>query len=122
MEVTILRHRIAHRKLNMPISNRKALLKGLACSLFINKRITTTLARAKEAQKIIERVITISKKDNTANRRLAFSYLQSKDAVKALYSEELNPVRERNGGYTRIVKIGPRKGDGAEMAVLEIVF
>ncbi|AEE14171.1 ribosomal protein L17 [Thermodesulfobium narugense DSM 14796] len=117
-----MRHRIAHRKLNMPISNRKALLKGLACSLFINKRITTTLARAKEAQKIIERVITISKKDNTANRRLAFSYLQSKDAVKALYSEELNPVRERNGGYTRIVKIGPRKGDGAEMAVLEIVF
>jgi large subunit ribosomal protein L17 len=106
----------------MPVSHRKALLKSLACSLFINKRIKTSLARAKEAQKIIERIITISKKDDTASRRLAFSYLQSKEAVKALYSEELNPVRERNGGYTRIVKIGPRKGDGAEMAVLELVF
>lgn len=117
-----MRHRMAHRKLNMPISNRKSLLKGLACSLFINKRITTTITRAKEAQKIIEHIITISKKDIMPNRRLAFSYLQSKEALKSLFSEDLNPVRERNGGYTRIVKIGPRKGDGAEMAVLELVF
>ncbi len=116
-----MRHGRTVNHLGRTASHRKALLSNMATSLIIHKRITTTLAKAKELRKYVEPLITKGKKDDTNSRRVVFSYLQSKDAVKELFSTVAPKVGERPGGYTRIMKMMNRKGDNAEMAIMELV-
>ena len=116
-----MRHGKTVNHLGRTASHRKALLSNMATSLIINKRITTTLAKAKELRKYVEPIITKGKEDSTNSRRVVFSYLQNKDAVKELFSAVAPKVGERPGGYTRILKLMNRKGDNAEMAVMELV-
>lgn len=116
-----MRHRNGYRKLNRNTNQRKALLKGLAISLFEHGRITTTLARAKELRRFAERLITIAKRQDAFAHRLVFSRIQNKEITKKLLTE-LGPLYEgRPGGYTRILKKGRRLGDRAEMAYIELV-
>ncbi|KPM49860.1 50S ribosomal protein L17 [Jiulongibacter sediminis] len=102
-------------------SHRSALLSNMAVSLIKSKRITTTVAKAKELRKYAEPLITKSKNDTTHSRRVVFSYLQDKEAVTELFTTISEKVAERNGGYTRIIKLGTRLGDNAEMALIELV-
>ena len=125
-----MRHRVKGRKLSRTSAHRKATLRALTIALVTSKdntkvaytnRIITTVAKAKELRRFVEPLITRSKEDNLLNRRMVFSSLQHKDAVKRLF-EEIGPkVADRNGGYTRIIKIGFRQGDGADMAMIELV-
>jgi large subunit ribosomal protein L17 len=101
--------------------HREAMLSNMATSLIIHKRINTTIAKAKALRKYVEPIITRSKVDSTHSRRVAFSYLQSKDAIKELFSTVAAKVGERPGGYTRILKTGARSGDSAEMCMMELV-
>lgn len=116
-----MRHGKTFNHLGRTSSHRKALLKNLANSLILNKRIETTVAKAKELRKYVEPLLTKSKEDNTSNRRLLFSYLQDKEAVKTLFGEVSDKIANREGGYTRIIKLGARLGDNAEMALIELV-
>jgi len=102
-------------------SHREAMLKNMAISLIQYKRIETTLAKAKELRKYVEPLITKSKNDSTHSRRTVFSYLQDKEAIKTLFGEIAEKVATRNGGYTRIIKLGTRYGDNAEVALIELV-
>jgi large subunit ribosomal protein L17 len=97
------------------------MLSNMATSLILHKRISTTLAKAKELKKFVEPLVTRAKEDSTHNRRIAFSYLKSKDAIKALFGEVIEKVGTRPGGYTRIIKTGFRLGDNAEMCIIELV-
>lgn len=97
------------------------MLKNMAISLIQYKRIETTLAKAKELRKYVEPLITKSKNDSTHSRRTVFSYLQDKGAIKTLFGEIAEKVATRNGGYTRIIKLGTRFGDNAEVALIELV-
>ena len=116
-----MRHRKAGRKLNRNSSHRKALLKNLAIALIEQDIIKTTLPKAKELRKVIEPLITLGKEDTVANRRLAFNKLRSDAAVAKLFTEISVNAKERNGGYTRIIKAGFRPGDKADMAYIELV-
>ena len=116
-----MRHRKAGRKLNRNSSHRKALLKNLAIALIEQEIIKTTLPKAKELRKVIEPLITLGKEDTVANRRLAFKKLRSDAAVAKLFTEIAVSAKERNGGYTRIIKAGFRPGDKADMAYIELV-
>jgi len=116
-----MRHRKAGRKLNRNSSHRKALLKNLAIALIEQEIIKTTLPKAKELRKVIEPLITLGKVDSVANRRLAFNRLRSDAAVAKLFTEISVNSKERNGGYTRIIKAGFRPGDKADMAYIELV-
>ena len=102
-------------------SHRNAMLSNMAVSLIMHKRITTTLAKAKELKKFVEPLITKSKDDTTNSRRVVFSNLQSKEAVTELFKEISVKVAERPGGYTRIIKLGTRLGDAAQMCFIELV-
>jgi len=102
-------------------SPRDALLANLTISLIKAKRIETTLAKAKALRMYIEPLITKSKTDNTHSRRTVFSYLQDKESIKTLFGEIAEKVAERNGGYTRIIKLGQRQGDNAVVALIELV-
>ena len=102
-------------------AHRDALLANLTIALITHKRINTTLAKAKALRVYAEPLITKSKEDTTHNRRTVFSYLQDKAAVTELFSTVAEKVAGRPGGYTRIIKLGPRKGDSAEMVLLELV-
>ncbi len=114
-------HRVAGRKLSRYKDQRKALLRGLTADLIRHERITTTLAKAKETRVMTEKLITHGKKGSLHNRRTALSHLPNKAVVAKIF-DELGPrYAERPGGYTRIVKLGPRQGDGAYMAVIELV-
>ena len=116
-----MRHRKAGVKLKRDISGRRALLRGLVTSVIEAERITTTVPKAKAARPLVEKMITLAKKDSLHARRLAAAYLLKPEAVEKLF-ERLGPrFNQRNGGYTRIVKLGWRKGDGAETAKLELV-
>ena len=97
------------------------MLSNMAASLIVHKRINTTVAKAKALRKYVEPIITRSKVDSTHSRRVAFSYLQSKDAIKELFSSVAEKVGERPGGYTRILRTGFRSGDSAEMCMIELV-
>ena len=97
------------------------MLSNMASSLLIHKRITTTVAKAKELRKYVEPLITRAKQDTTHTRRVAFSYLQDKESVKALFNEVAEKAAERPGGYTRIIKMGARQGDNAQMCLIELV-
>jgi len=116
-----MRHgkRINH--LGRTASHRKAMLSNMAASLLVNKRINTTLAKAKELRRYVEPLITKAKNDTTHTRRVVFSYLQDKESVNALFNEVVDRVADRPGGYTRIIKLGSRLGDNAEMAMIELV-
>lgn len=102
-------------------SHRKALLANMASALILRKRITTTVAKAKELRKYVEPLITKAKDDTTHSRRVVFGYLRHKDPVKELFTEVVNKVADRPGGYTRILKTGNRLGDNAEMCIIELV-
>lgn len=116
-----MRHGKRNNALGRTRSHRKAMLSNMACSLIEHKRITTTLAKAKELRKFVEPLITKSKTDNTHSRRVVFSSLQSKHAVSEMFREVAPKVASRPGGYTRIIKLGTRLGDAAEMAMIELV-
>ena len=102
-------------------AHRKAMLSNMACSLILHKRINTTLAKAKALRKYVEPLITKSKTDSTHSRRITFSYLKQKEAVQELFGTLAGKVADRPGGYTRIIKLGTRLGDNAEMAMIELV-
>ncbi|SMD41628.1 large subunit ribosomal protein L17 [Aquiflexum balticum DSM 16537] len=116
-----MRHGKKFNHLGRTASHRKAMLSNMATSLILHKRISTTLAKAKELRKYVEPLITRAKEDTTHNRRIAFSYLQSKEGIKELFGEVVVKVGERTGGYTRIIKTGFRLGDNAEMCIIELV-
>lgn len=117
-----MRHGKKINHLGRTASHRGALLSNMASSLIINKRITTTLAKAKALRKYVEPLITKAKTDSTHSRRTVMSYLQNKDSVIVLFGEVAGRTAERPGGYTRIIKLGDtRHGDAAEMCMMELV-
>jgi large subunit ribosomal protein L17 len=116
-----MRHQRVINHLGRTSSHRKAMLANMASSLIIHKRITTTTAKAKALRTYVEPLITKSKEDSTHSRRMVFSYLKDKEAVAELFREVSPKVAERPGGYTRILKIGSRIGDNADMCILELV-
>ena len=116
-----MRHNKKFNHLSRKKAHRDALLSNQAASLILHKRIFTTLAKAKALRMFVEPIITRSKEDNTANRRIAFSYLRQKDVVKELFSVVSEKVADRPGGYCRILKTGHRLGDNAEMCMIELV-
>ncbi len=116
-----MRHRKSFNHLGRTSSHRKAMLSNMATSLILHKRITTTVAKAKALRGYVEPLITKSKEDTTHSRRVVFSYLGDKFAVTELFRNVSPKVADRPGGYTRIIKLGKRLGDNAEMAMLELV-
>ena len=116
-----MRHGCKVNHLSRTAAHRSAMLSNMASSLIKEKRINTTLAKAKALRKYVEPLITKTKEDSTHQRRIVFSYLRDKEAVTELFREVSQKVANRNGGYTRILKLGRRSGDGAEMAIMELV-
>ncbi len=116
-----MRHQRVINHLGRTASHRKAMLANMATSLILHKRITTTTAKAKALKTYVEPLITKSKEDSTHSRRMVFGYLKDKSAVAELFREISPKIAERPGGYTRILKIGNRIGDNAEMCILELV-
>lgn len=109
------------RKLGRPTDQRKAMLRNLVTSFLETGRIETTVTRAKETRSIAEKMITLGKENTLHSRRQALEFITKEDVVTKLFSEIAPKFAERNGGYTRIYKLGPRRGDAAEMAILELV-
>ena len=116
-----MRHLKSGRKLGRTASHRKATMSALSVALIKNEQITTTLAKAKELRTFIEPLITRAKNDTNFNRARVFRFIRDKDAITKLFDEIGPMVADRPGGYTRVIKIGPRSGDGAEMALIELV-
>ena len=116
-----MRHNKKFNHLSRTASHRDAMLANMAVSLIMHKRITTTLAKAKALKKYVEPLITRSKGDTTNSRRVVFRYLQNKFAVTELFKEVAVKVADRPGGYTRVIKLGIRQGDAAQMAFIELV-
>lgn len=116
-----MRHRKAGVKLKRDLSARRALLRGLVTNLIVDERITTTVPKAKAARPLVDRMITLAKEDTLHARRQAAAFLLTKEAVNKLFGKIGPRFHQRNGGYTRIVKLGWRKGDGAPTAKLELV-
>ena len=116
-----MRHGKKFNHLSRTASHRSALLSNMACSLIEHKRINTTVAKAKALRVYVEPILTKAKEDTTHNRRIVFSYLQSKEAVTELFRTVAPKIAERNGGYTRIIKTGFRPGDAADTALIELV-
>ncbi|AZQ44976.1 50S ribosomal protein L17 [Nonlabens ponticola] len=116
-----MRHGKKVNHLSRKTAHRQAMLSNMACSLIEHKRINTTVAKAKALKQFVEPLITKSKEDTTHNRRLTFAKLRSKDAVTELFREVSAKVGDRPGGYTRIIKLGNRLGDNADMAMIELV-
>ena len=116
-----MRHNKAINHLGRKSGHRKALLANMATSLIMNKRIQTTVAKATALQTYVEPLVTKSKDDSTNSRRVVFSYLKNKEAVTELFRTIAPKIAERPGGYTRVLKIGFRQGDGADMALIEFV-
>jgi len=116
-----MRHNKKFNHLGRTADHRQAMLANMAISLIMHKRITTTLAKAKALKKYVEPLITRSKDDTTNSRRVVFRYLQNKYAVTELFKVVAEKVGDRPGGYTRIIKLGTRQGDAAEMAFIELV-
>jgi large subunit ribosomal protein L17 len=116
-----MRHGVKLNRLGRTSSHRKALMSNLASQLIEHKRIVTTLAKAKALRVYVEPMLTKSKSDSTNNRRLVFAKVQNKEVIKELFSTVSEKIANRNGGYTRIIKLAPRVGDAAEMAMIELV-
>ena len=109
------------RKLGRPTAHRQAMLRGMVTYLLENGSIETTLTRAKEVRSIAEQMITLGKKNTLASRRAALAYITKEEVVSKLFSEIAPKYAERTGGYTQIYKLGPRRGDAAEMALIKLV-
>jgi large subunit ribosomal protein L17 len=116
-----MRHRKKGRKFNRTASHRKALLRNLANQLFEHKEIKTTTEKAKETRSTVERLITYAKKGDINHRRLAFGFLRNKITTKILFDEIAPAYTDRNGGYTRVLKLGRRHGDAANMSILQLI-
>ncbi len=116
-----MRHRVEGRKFGREMDQRRLMMRNLVKSLIDYGRITTTLAKAKEMRRFAERIVTYGKKDSVHARRLAYSFLGDRDLVKKLFDEIAPKMMERNGGYTRVLKAGFRRGDSAPMAIIEFV-
>ena len=116
-----MRHNKKFNHLGRTASHRSAMLANMAISLIMHKRITTTVAKAKALKKYVEPLITKAKEDSTNSRRVVFSYLQNKEAIKELFSTVSEKVGDRPGGYTRIIKLGTRQGDAAQVCFIELV-
>ena len=114
-------HRVSGRRLSRYEDQRKALMRGLVSELINHERITTTLAKAKETRIVTEKLITHGKKGNLHHRRLALAQVPNKKVVEKVFDDVAPRYADRAGGYTRIVKLGPRQGDAAQMAVIELV-
>jgi large subunit ribosomal protein L17 len=114
-----MRHLNQGRKLNRTSAHRKALFRNLVLALVKHERIRTTDAKAKELRRYADRMVTLGKRGNLAARRLAFAFMQSHSAVKRLFDEIAPRFKERNGGYTRVVKFGFRRGDAAPLSIVE---
>jgi large subunit ribosomal protein L17 len=114
-----MRHLNQGRKLNRTASHRKALFRNLVLSLIHHERIRTTDAKAKELRRYADRMVTLGKRGDLSARRLAFAFMQSRDAVKKLFDEIAPRFKERAGGYTRVVKFGVRRGDAAAISIVE---
>ena len=109
------------RKLGRPTAHRNAMLRGMVTLLLENGQVETTLTRAKEVRSIAEKMITLGKKNTLASRRAALAYITKEDVVTKVFVELAPLYAERNGGYTQIFKLGPRRGDGAEMAIVKLI-
>jgi large subunit ribosomal protein L17 len=116
-----MRHRKSFNHLGRTSSHRKAMLSNMASSLILHKRITTTVAKAKALRSYVEPLLTKAKEDTTHSRRIVFSYLRDKYAITELFRNISGKIADRPGGYTRIIKLGTRQGDNAEMAMIELV-
>lgn len=116
-----MRHAIRGRKLGRTTAHRRALFRNQLASLVQHERIVTTLPKAKELRPIFEKTITQGKRGTVAARRRVRRWISDRDLVKKLFDDIAPRMEDRNGGYTRIIKLGPRKGDGAEMALIELV-
>lgn len=114
-------HRTGNRKLNKTTSHRLAMLRNMTTSLFIHGKIETTVPKAKELRRVAEKVITLSKKESLHSRRLASLWVRDKKILKKVFTEISPKYASRNGGYTRIIRTRVRRGDGAEMAIIELV-
>lgn len=110
-----------YRKLGRPTDQRRAMLRAMVTYLLENGSIETTLYRAKEVRRITEKMITLGKNDTLHSKRQALSYITKEDVVNKLFTEIAPSYADRNGGYTRIIKKGPRRGDNAEMAIITLV-
>ncbi|MFN3872930.1 MAG: 50S ribosomal protein L17 [Ignavibacterium sp.] len=116
-----MRHRVKGRKLKRTASHRTATLRSLATSVLKHKRIKTTLAKAKETRTFVEKLITKAKRNDLHSKRLIMSEIKDKEVVKELFAEIVPKIGDRPGGYTRVIKLGNRVGDAAQMAILELV-
>ena len=116
-----MRHKRSGFKLKRDSGSRKALLKGLVTSVIEHERVVTTVTKAKAVRPLVEKMITLAKRDTLHTRRQAAAFLETPDAVKKLFDKLGTRFGQRNGGYTRVVRLGWRKGDGAEQALLELV-
>jgi len=116
-----MRHRKSGRKLGRNSSHRKAMFRNMAASLLRHETIKTTLPKAKELRRVVEPLITLAKEDGVANRRLAFNRLRDKEVVGKLFTDLGPRFKARPGGYLRILKLGPRPGDAAPMAIVQLV-
>ena len=109
------------RKLGRPTAHRKAMMRGMVTLLLENGQVETTLTRAKEVRSMAEKMITLGKKNTLASRRAALAYITKEDVVTKVFTTLAPKYADRNGGYTQIFKLGPRRGDGAEMAIVKLV-
>ncbi len=116
-----MKHNISGYKLKRNIASRKALFKGLVTSIIEHERIVTTVPKAKAVRPLVDKMITLAKRDTLHTRRQAAAFLETPDAVKKLFDKLGTRFGQRNGGYTRVVRLGWRKGDGAEQAMVELV-
>jgi large subunit ribosomal protein L17 len=116
-----MRHNVSGYKLKRDLSARKALFRGLITSVIEHERVVTTVAKAKAVQPLVERMITLAKRDTLHTRRQAAKVLETPDALKKLFDKLGTRFGQREGGYTRVVRLGNRKGDGAEQAIIELV-
>ena len=116
-----MRHGKSGKKLSRSVSHRRALLRNMASSLILHEHAETTLIKAKTLRPLMEKLVTMARKDSLHTRRQAYSYLLDKSAVHKLFEDVAPRFKERNGGYTRVVRTGIRHGDAAQMAVIEFV-
>jgi len=116
-----MRHRKVSRKLGRDTEHHKAILRNMVTDLFKHGRVTTTLAKAKELRRVADKMITLAKKGDLASRRRALAFIRDKSIVKKLFTQLREKYLDRAGGYTRIIKVGPRRGDASFMAIVELV-
>lgn len=116
-----MRHRNGYGKLGMSSAHRRAVLRNMATSLVIHERLNTTVSRAKELRRVVDKLITLGKRGDLHARRQVANFVFDDDATKKIFSDLSERMKDRPGGYTRILKVGPRKGDNADMALIEFV-